>query len=94
LARGITKSLRAGIANELEKTEKDLNEHEEPLKTYLSALKETLRPYSISPEVVAKIRKENPNKWLEKTLNDISNNKHVSEEDKSKATEKIKNLGH
>jgi len=94
LARGITKSLRAGIANELEKTEKDLNEHEEPLKTYLSALKETLRPYSISPEIVAKIRKENPNKWLEKTLNDIINNKHVSEKDKSKATEKIKNLGH
>ncbi len=84
LTRGLAQGLRAGGANLISDDTKS---------TFLVALRDTIRPTKINPEIVATIRKEDPNKEFKKILNDLKGGNHVSEENKGKVAERIKSAG-
>jgi len=81
LARGGAQGLRTGAANRMEGTN----------STFLNAFKEVVRPSGGRPtsEIIATIRKEDPNKWLKTKLDEMGKGKHVSHEDESQVAAKI-----
>jgi hypothetical protein len=81
LARGGVQGSRTALANQMDGT----------TNTFLKAFKEVVRPSGGRPtsEIIATIRKEDPNKWLKTKLDDIGKGKHVSGEEKEQVAKKI-----